>query len=279
MNAAAGATLTAASLPDGGAHALAAPSGVASAQTPKSITIDAYCTVGIDREYNLTEAQLVTAMDKAGVDRAVIAPPDRFLAVYNREGNESVRKAALAYKTRLLPSCSVNPWYGKPAIEELRRALGEGARMVILHPFIQGFLANDEIVFPVIEEAEKAKVPVYIHTGPPGNATPWKVVDLADQYPQVDFIMGHCGSTDLWADVIHAATAAPNVYCESSMARPFRFVGYMEAGSSKGIMGSYAPINELTFEWEQMRTFLPKETHADCLGNNFCALLRKRGPV
>lgn len=38
------------------------------------MTIDGYCTLGVDREYDLTESALLYGMDRAGVDRAVIAP-------------------------------------------------------------------------------------------------------------------------------------------------------------------------------------------------------------
>jgi len=254
--------------------------GRTSSQPEKSVTIDAYCAVGIDREYNLTESALLSAMDKAGVERAVIAPPDRFLTALYREGNESIRKIAATHRTRFIPACSVNPWFGKQAIEELRRALGEGGRVAVLHPFVQGFLANDELTFPFVEEAGRAKVPVYVHTGPPGNSTPWKVVDLSERFPDVDFIMGHCGATDFWNDVIPALKSSRNVYGESSLARPFNFASYVEAvGSKRGVHGSFAPINDFGFEWEQMQKFLPPAFHADVFGNNLQALLLKRGPL
>ena len=80
------------------------------------MTIDGYCTLGKDREYDLTETSLLAAMDATGVEKAVIVPPDRNLAVYNREGNDSVLRAAHKHRTRFIPACSVNPWYGPPAV-------------------------------------------------------------------------------------------------------------------------------------------------------------------
>ena len=124
------------------------------------------------------------------------------------------------------------------------------------------------------------KAPVYIHTGPPGNATPWQVVDLADRYPSVDLIMGHCGATDFWNDVVVAAKASDNVYLESSLARPFGFVRrFKQVERYKGIMGSFAPINALTFEWEQMRKVLPRAMWEDVCGGNLLRLLEKRGAL
>lgn len=248
--------------------------------TANGITIDAYCTLGVDREYTLTETQLLAAMDKAGVNKAIIAPPDRFLAVYNHQGNEDMKRTAKSHPHRFMPSCSVNPWFGKTAVEELKRALGEGARMLVVHPAVQGFLANDELLFPIIEEADQARVPIYIHTGQPGNSTPWQTVDLAGKYPQSDFILGHCGATDFWNDMPGAVTALPNVYCEASLSRPFRFAEYVKTvGSRKCVMGSWAPLSDLVFEWEEMRKYLPQKDQPDCLGNSMYALLQKRGPL
>lgn len=244
------------------------------------MTIDGYCTLGVDREYDLTESALLKALDGAGVDRAVIAPVDRRLAVSNREGNDFILKAAAGRPDRFIPACSANPWYGAAAVEELRRAVQKGARLLVLHPSVQGYLANDELVWPLLDAAGPEKLPVYVHTGPPGAATPWQVVDLADRYPAIDFIMGHCGATDFWNDVVDAGKAAPNVYLESSLARPFSLVGRLSVvGMRKGVMGSFAPINELTFEWEQMRRVLPPEAWGDVCGGNLRRLLLKRGPL
>ncbi len=244
------------------------------------MTIDGYCTLGVDREYDLTASDLLYGMDRAGVERAVIAPVDRLLAVNNREGNDFILRAVADHPDRLIPACAANPWYGEPAVEEVRRAAGMGARLLVLHPFVQGYLANDELVWPLLDAATAEKLPVYVHTGPPGNASPWQVVDLAERYPLVDFIMGHSGATDFWNDVVDAGMAATNVYLESSLARPFSLAPRLKVvGMHKGIVGSYAPINELTFEWEQARRALPPETWPDICGGNLLRLLLKRGPL
>lgn len=240
--------------------------------------IDCYCVLGKDREYDLTVSALLKAMDAAGVDRALVAPVDRYLAVDNQVGNDYVAQQASKHRRRLIPTCTANPWNGKGAVREFRRALAKGARLLVLHPFVQGYLANDELVWPLLEVASREQVPVYIHTGPPGNSTPWQLVDLAERFPQLDLIMGHSGSTDFWFDVIDAAKAAPNIYLESSLARPFSFPERIQVlGSQRVIMGSFAPINQFAFEWEQMRLALTPEAVEPVLGDNLRRLLEKRG--
>jgi hypothetical protein len=98
-------------------------------------------------------------------------------------------------------------------------------------------------------------------------------VDLALRYPATDFVMGHCGATDFWNDVTNSASAAPNIYLESSLARPFLFANYLGVvGADRGIMGSWAPLNDLELEWEQMRKFLPADAFRMAAGANIVRL-------
>src|SRR5258706_16206152 len=133
--------------------------------------IDGYCVLGTDREYDLSAEALLRAMDQAQVELAVIAPVDRYLAVNNWVGNAFIQQSAAAQPDRFIPACSVNPWYGDAELEEFQRALGAGARILVLHPFLQGYIANDELIWPLLEAAKAAKVTVYIHTGPPRTDT------------------------------------------------------------------------------------------------------------
>ncbi len=242
--------------------------------------IDCYCTLGQDREYDLCAAGLLRAMDEADVDRAVIAPVDRSLAVYNREGNDFILQQARLFAPRFIPACTANPWFGPAAVDEFRRAAGEGARLLVLHPFVQGYLADDELTWPLLEVAEQERIPVYIHTGNPGSSTPWQMVVLAERFTALDLIMGHSGSTDFWNDVNAAAQSEPNLYIETSLARPFSIPGRIRAlGSKKVIMGSFAPLNDFVFEWQQMEHEVDSEFKADVLGGNLLALLDKRGSL
>jgi predicted TIM-barrel fold metal-dependent hydrolase len=242
--------------------------------------IDGYCVLGIDREYDLTAEVLLAAMDQARVDRAVIAPVDRWLAVDNRRGNDYILQAAAAHPGRFIPACSVNPWYGEAGEQEFQRALVAGARLLVLHPMVQGYLANDELVWPLLAAAGAAQVPVYIHTGPPGNASPWQITDLAERFPAVDLIMGHSGSTDFWNDVNDATQAAENIYLESSLARPFAFLPRLDVvGAYRGIMGSFAPNNDFSFEWKQIAQAVPAGLFPQLCGGNLQRLLEKRGAL
>ncbi|MCB5228944.1 MAG: amidohydrolase family protein [Candidatus Cloacimonetes bacterium] len=239
--------------------------------------IDALCTIGKDREYDLDEKSLLKEMDNCQVEKAIITVVDRYYAVKNCEGNNAIFDITARYPDRLLPACTANPWMGNDAIKEILRCIELHAQMVIFHPFLQGFLANDELIFPLLEQIQPFHIPVYFHTGLPGNSTPWQIVDLAERFPEIDFLMGHCGSTDFWNDVDDAALTAPNIYLETSLARPFSIPGRIKViGKERVIMGSYAPVNNFTVEWNEMANVLSADEAEFVMGGNISRLLSRR---
>jgi hypothetical protein len=50
-------------------------------------------------------------------------------------------------------------------------------------------------------------------------------------------------------------------------------------GPAKGIMGSFAPLNDLVFEWNQARRFLVGAQHEAIFGANLLRLLEKRSAL
>jgi len=238
------------------------------------MTIDCYVTLGKERETVYRADDLVRDLDRAKVDRAVIAPADREIAVLNRQGNNFVLAEAGRFPDRLIPACTANPWYGADAVEEIVHAAGRGARMLVVNPTLQGFLINDDLADPLIEKAGEFGMPVYVHTGPHLYGAPWQLVDCAMRFPGVNFIMGHAGATDFWNDVQYAGTFAPNVYIEGSFARPFSFKAHVtNVGPEKGIMGSSAPRNDLVFEWKHYRAELDSPEFDCVFGDNLAKIL------
>jgi predicted TIM-barrel fold metal-dependent hydrolase len=242
------------------------------------MVIDGYCVLGKDREYDLSPDELLRVMDESGVEKSVIAPVDRALAVDNRSGNDEMLKIAHDHPDRFIPCCSTNPWYGQSATNELRRAAGNGALLLVLHPAVQGFVANDELGFPVLEMADELEIPVYFHTGFPGMSTPWQIVDLTERFPDLDIIMGHCGATDFWNDMLPVINYTQHLFFESSLSRPFIFKNYLLAAlGQRCIMGSFAPLNNFYFEWESMRLEIPQDSNPEFYGGTLEKLLMKQG--
>lgn len=243
------------------------------------MTLDACVTLGAERETRLSPADLLRKMDAAGVERAMIQADDRALAVDFARGNREMLAVARQHPERLVAVCTANPWYGPAAVEALKRALAEGARMAVFAPSLQGFILGDEILDPVLESLVESRVPIYVHTGPHLHATPWQLAHLAARYPDLSFIMGHSGATDFWNDVADAAMSAPNLYLESSFARPFIMKSHLEkVGFERGLMGSGAPRNDLAYEWSQAREVIAPGQHAGFYGETLGRLIGEVRP-
>jgi hypothetical protein len=192
------------------------------------VVIDGCTILGRDREVDLLPEELLEETDAQEVDRAVVLPLDRVCAVQNRDGNEWILATCRRFPGRLIPTCTANAWFGRSACEEVGRAAKAGARLLVLHPAVQGFVLSDELVYPLCELAAALRLPIYVHTGCPQHATPFQLAELALRFPKVAFIMGHCGATDFWPDVRPAAALSANVYLESSLARPSIFVAHLQ---------------------------------------------------
>lgn len=239
------------------------------------VLIDACCFIDNDGHDALSTGALLRQMDLAGVDRAVIHPPDRCFAFENDEGDRLTVGAARRHPGRFIAAATVNPWR-KDGYERLHRALDAGGRIATFSPGLQGFITGCGPLNGLLEKLAGSHpgLPVYIHTGHHSHGAPSQLFLLAGRFPEIRFIMGHSGATDYATDVVPVCLQRPNIYLESSLARPPGFVGRLKAiGWEKGIMGSGWPLNDLAFEWSEMRRLLPVEHQGQVLGENLAALL------
>lgn len=214
--------------------------------------VDAHCTIGDGRHCSLSPDELVRQLDELGIEAAVVGPPDRCVAVANREGNDLVLDACRRHPGRLIGFAAVNPWYGRGAVAELRRTAAAGARGLILHPSLQGFLLADDLPDPVVAIAAELGLPVYVPTGTPVASLPLQLTELARRFPEARFLLGRLGHTDFWIDSIPSVAAAPNLYAEISYKQPHVIEEAVATlGAGRVVFGSDAPWNDLRLELEK----------------------------
>ncbi len=218
--------------------------------------IDAHCHIGEGRYKRLTASELITLMDQSGIEQAIVCPVEEQITVYNREGNDYLLSAVRRYPDRLIGFAAVNPWYGDRAVEELRRAIGEGLRGLKLNSTLQGYFINDEIVYPVIEAAQDLDIPVYFHTATPIFSLPLQLADLAGEFPQVRFIMGHAAASDFWIDAAPAARMHDNIFIESSLRSGNAVLQQLvdELGAGRLMFGSDTPCSTMGIELAKIGT-------------------------
>lgn len=184
---------------------------------------DAITYIGAGRHLQQTPEDLLRQMDAAGVGMAAVAAVDRYLAVDNRAGNELTNTAVRAHPDRFVAWAAANPWFGRTAEQELRRAFAAGARGLLLHPLYQGFRLSDPMVLPLLEIAGEFSAPVYAPTGMPLLAEPFQLAEWARRFPEIQFVIGHAGASDYYADAVLALTFADNIWLESSRNGPGNF--------------------------------------------------------
>lgn len=242
---------------------------------PQPMKIDGYATIGTERDTRQSAEQLLEALDSVDFTATVIAPEDRKIAVFNTEGNDRVLKCARRYPDRLIPACSVNPWFGEQAIHEFRRAVGAGACLLVFAPALQGFLPNDGLADELCRVAAELDVPIYIHSGPHAHGSPAQIAMLALQHPRTRFILGHGGSTDHAYDLRPVLELrADNLWFETSFMRPWAFDAMSGvADESRWIFGSSAPRNDLALELKHFENHWPIELHQPTYGQNLLDVL------
>ena len=183
---------------------------------------DCHIHHGPQRGIRVTDDQIIEAMDRYGIGKAVISSTEA-IAGDAKKGNDGVARIMKAYPDRIIGYCVPNPFRGP--FEELKRCIDLGFRGVKLHPYWSGCPMDNRMLLPVYEEAQRRSMPLLFHSGGSLTSpdfrftTPEMIVRLAKQFPAVSFIVGHMG-LERWLDLVDAAPRAENVYLDITMSIP-----------------------------------------------------------
>ncbi|MDA4131320.1 MAG: amidohydrolase family protein, partial [Thaumarchaeota archaeon] len=185
----------------------------------KTPVIDGHAHIGpreIGSEYSYmsdgySAEKLIESMDRNGIDIATVWAM-RQGDDYSK-ANEYIVRAYKNYPNRLVPFIRLNPWL-ENSVASLERAVDHHeAKGLKLHPADENFDPDESIVHPLLERAEKARLPVAFHTG--SNARPTLVGDVADRFPRVKMILLHLGG-QLYQDCMFVARKCDNIYLETA---------------------------------------------------------------
>ena len=120
--------------------------------------------------------------------------------------NDAVAACVERHPDTFLGFASVDPWKGKAAVNELRRAVTSlGLRGLKVHPSAQAFAPNDPRHYPLWEAAVELGVPVLFHTGTTGlgagvpggsgiklgYSRPIFLDDVAADFPELTIVGAH----------------------------------------------------------------------------------------
>lgn len=209
------------------------------------MVIDSHTHIGEFPLFNVKlEADgLVSIMDHYEIQKALV------FTVPNSLTLEAVKK----YQGRLYGLVWVNPHERDKAAELVEKAITEwGFKGLKMHPLIDTYLPDQEIVFPIIEKARKHHVPILFHCGHPPWSLPWHFSNLADIYPDVTIILGHMGHGHIVYinGAIEVAKKHDNIILETSaMPMPSKIKdAILEIGEQRVVYGSDTPFGHPAVE-------------------------------
>jgi len=222
-------------------------------------TIDAFTFVGESLfGYGQTSAELLSKMDAAKVERAIICPlkpPGYHLGPANY-----LVADAVAREPRFVGLARVDPNLEHQALTELGRATTElGLRGLFLNPWEENFRVNGPRVDPILARCAELQIPVVIASGYPWVSEAAQVGDLARRFPNVTLVMTHGGQINIsglgQADAMNTLQRHPNVCMETSGVYRQDFVEDVatQIGPERVLFGSNSPFMDMRLEVERAR--------------------------
>ncbi len=224
-----------------------------------------------------TAEGIVRLMEQYEVERTILCARDHM-------GNEEVVQACREYPDKFWPLVYVNPLEGA---EACRRKIGiyteeHGFMGIKMNPLRHAFVADDLCVDPVMEEAERRGLPVFIHSGHPPYSLPWSIALLAERYPSVKVVMIHMGhGHGVYIDAaLKMAKRYPNIYLEMSgmpMGVKIR-EAYRQVGPDRILFGTDIPFHHPSVEIQKVLTCgLDEREQEDVFYNNAKKLMTGAG--
>lgn len=164
-----------------------------------------------------TESELVSAMDRHGVDIALVMPQPTLDSI--PEIHDQIAQTAERQRGRLYGMASISPWCSETdyAAEVHRCVRQLGFVAIKLHPLGHNLPPTHREAEKVFRHAAELGVPVIVHTG---LGAPWALPSLcispAKRFPSVPIILAHAGWGIYSSEAVVAAEVCSNIYLEPS---------------------------------------------------------------
>jgi len=207
--------------------------------------VDSHTHLGNFPLFNVSmdSTEMIEVMDRHGIKISVVFSLP----------NELTLNAVKKYPERLIGLVWINPHEGNLALQKIDKAINEWKfRGIKMHPLIDSFLPDQEIVYPIMEKARKYRVPVLFHCGHPPWSLPWHFGNLAEVYPDVTIILGHMGHGHIVYinGSIDVARKHENIILETSAMPMHRKIkeAVEKIGEDRVIYGSDMPFGHPSFE-------------------------------
>jgi hypothetical protein len=170
---------------------------------------------------------LISAMDRASVDQAVVFGFGWHDMDLCRRDNDYVIESVARYPERLIGFAIVNPKSSAEAVREIERCAAAGLRGIgELMPDGQGYRLDDEkTMAPVVDVAKEHDMVLLTHCSEPvghlypgkGTVTPDEVIRFARLFPDTVLICAHWGGGTIFYELMpEVAKVMRNVYYDTA---------------------------------------------------------------
>ncbi|MCE5251559.1 amidohydrolase family protein [bacterium] len=191
---------------------------------------------------------MVHMMDMVGIDKTVISA-NPGISVDLVLGNTMTIDAIRSHRGRLYGACIVNGNYPELSIEELDRCFSVEKDMLLIkiHPVLAKCKMDDRRMRSIYEYASARKLFILVHVwldnDPYGSQE--QFVNMAREYPEVNWIMGHSGGPYGTPHGIDLAGNIPNIFFDLTLSMcPARQVEYLvkTVGADRVLFGTDNPF-------------------------------------
>ncbi|MBC8493017.1 MAG: amidohydrolase family protein [Chloroflexi bacterium] len=209
--------------------------------------------------YGQSLEEIRANMDRLGIEKAILVPvkPRNY---HLAPMNELVAEAVQKYPDQFLGLCRVDPWQAEAAVAEVQRGFEElGACGLYLDPWEENFQANDEVVFPVLQELSRCDKPVVLNAGHLRVSHPTQIRDIASRFPAVRFVACNGAQINisgmLQFEARRMLEACPNVVIQTAGTYREDFLEEIttEVGEERVLFASRSPVYDQEFEMARVR--------------------------
>lgn len=235
--------------------------------------IDAHAHIGVFggwAKLSLTADELISQMNEFDIEKTLLCS----------QPNELCLDAVNKYPDRILGMVYPNPYDGQKAVDMIYDYVqNKGFKGIKCNPLKQAYVADDEIMDPIMQAAEDLDIPVFMHCGHPPYSLPWSIALLAERFPKVKLTMIHMGhGHGVYIDAsLKMAKRYPNLYLEmSGMPMPSKIrEAYEEVGHDRIMFGTDSPFHPAAVESQKVLcSGLDKRGMEDVFYNNAAKLMK-----
>jgi predicted TIM-barrel fold metal-dependent hydrolase len=220
-----------------------------------------------------TTEQLLSELDEAGVDKAVVC------SLGQQIDNEYITSLTTEHPDRLIGFAEVNP-RDADAVDAIEKYIGRGTlRGLKLHPTMHGYhFADHGLLDSIFGACAEWRAPILVNALDDPFCGPFSVEEISRNFPRVPVLLAHMGHVWNAMEAIIVAERNPHVFLETSSTDLLEVkMAYARVGADQIVMGTDWPGNAFDLERAKMARAIPDEAErAKVEGGNFERILALR---